>query len=214
MSDNLKGSFKSLCKNHFENASLGKSDLQKLIELQNNYKKLKGESIWTKPWLRVAGMGAAMVLVVLGVFSMNTYYNADLTDKIASDIVNKHHQNAFQTASYDIETDDIEEARTKLSQHGIKLTPSSHTRNLKLRGGKIVNLAGRKAAQLKYINAQNGKSYTVFQAKIPEPLRKTGFQRVVKEINGVKVIMWKERGVLHGMAEDEVKAIPASNTYK
>lgn len=210
----MKDNFKSHCKNHFESSSLCETDVQKFMELQKSYRKLKGGSIWTTPWLRVAGMGAAMVLMAIGVFSMNTYYNTDITTKIAADIVETHNQNLFKSAKWDVETTDLNVATRTLSQRGIKLVPSNQTKNLKLKAGKICNLAGRKAAQLQMVNSENGKSYSVYQAPIPENLRRSGFQRVVKEIDGVKVIMWKEGGLLHGMAEGEVRAIPASNSFK
>lgn len=210
----MKDKFKNHCKHYFQTPDIKDCDLQKLMELQKSYKRLKGENIWTKPWLRVAGMGAAMVLMVIGVFSMNTYYNVDLTDKIALDIVENHNNNLVHQANWEVETADIEVAKQKLSKHGIKLMPTKEVKNLKLKAGKICNLAGRKAAQLKYVNAKSGKRYSLYQAPIPDHLKKTGFQRVVKEIDGVKVILWKERGLLNGMAEGEARAIPASNSYR
>lgn len=206
----MKDLMKNHCKSHFESHKLCKSDLQGLMELQKSYHKMRGRSLWQNSWVRMTSSAAALVLVFLGAFSLNDAFNKPIADKIALDI-SKNHRQFLASNKWDVEADNFQQAANKLTNLGFKLRPTSHTKNLKLKAGKYCNIFGKKAAQLRYVSTKDGKNYTVYQAPLPKKLASQKFNRVTKEVDGVKVIMWKENGLLHGMAEG-AKPVRAFNS--
>jgi len=70
-------------------------------------------------------------------------------------------------------------------------------RHLELVGGRYCTMSGCIAVQLK-LNCPKGREYTLYVVRLEGPLDRVPNSRM--EIDGVAVQLWKERGVLLGLA--------------
>jgi hypothetical protein len=88
-----------------------------------------------------------------------------------------------------------------LNKLGFKLVSSAKidSKDWKLIGGRYCNINGKIAAQLKVHNAKTDSEYTFYQAKLSTDDIENITDNEIN-IDGVKVKLWREKGLLMGLA--------------
>ncbi len=207
----MKGNFKDHLNDYFEKNSLDTKEIAQFMELQKNYKRIRGNEYQRRPWGKIAVYCASLLLVGLGSFNLYERFNIPIEQQIAFEIANNHRKD-LSNKNWDAHGDTIHLVGEKLQNLGFKPQPSSQINSLNIKSGKYCSVLGKLAAQLRYVNNSNGKVYTVYQAPVPPSLLKDRFTSYAKTIDGVRVKLWTEKGLLYGVAEGEGRAIPTNSS--
>ncbi len=123
-------------------------------------------------------------------------------DVIANEIAYNHNK----TLSMEFKGNSINEIKPHFTKLDFNLVPSNRNRvsNFRLIGGRYISINKRLAAQLQLKKKDNKGIVTWYQLPLPKShklLAKDPFNKELEVYsNGVKVIIWKEKGVLHGLA--------------
>jgi hypothetical protein len=96
---------------------------------------------------------------------------------------------------------DLKDVQGHLTKLGFQLISSSkiNRQHWQLIGGRYCNINGKIAAQLKIKNTESNQIYTYYQAKLPGKQLATLSQTEIA-IDGVNVKLWREKGLLMGLA--------------
>lgn len=140
---------------------------------------------------------AAMLVVCLAV-TLSLINQTPLTERIMDEIAYNHKQNMpIEVASNSL--DDIRNYLDKLSFPII--SPSALGKpNWEFLGGRYCSINGKLAAQLKIKNTQDNNIYTLYQAASDGGIAQSGAARLTQMIDGVGVSVWREKGLLLGLA--------------
>ncbi|MCP4320628.1 MAG: hypothetical protein GY951_08265 [Psychromonas sp.] len=174
-------------KAHYQQHSLSELQLEKLQNLSVNNKPSL-----IKPLLAVA----ASSLLALSLYIVNfTGLNyGDISEEIAY-----NHNSQMQMEVF---SESIDGIQSHLNRLGFSLIESAQLagESWQLVGGRYCSISGKIAAQLKIKNLNTLKTYTFYQAKLPEK-----FFNIIQDkeifVDGVSVKMWQENGLLMGLAK-------------
>ncbi|MGB1311228.1 MAG: hypothetical protein ACPG47_08450 [Leucothrix sp.] len=183
-------------KKHYASKSLSDRQLEQLMGMQ--------EALATEPAnkafqnYRYAFYAAACSLFVCLVVTFSLINQAPLSQRVMDEIAYNHQQNMpIEVASSSLE--DIRRYLNKLNFPII--SPSALSRsNWAFLGGRYCSINGKLAAQLKIKNLTDNKVYTLYQAATEAGLEASGKTRLTDMIDGVGVSIWRERGLLLGLA--------------
>ncbi|EPJ55276.1 MAG: hypothetical protein OFPI_04320 [Osedax symbiont Rs2] len=138
---------------------------------------------------------AASAIFALGLylFNFNSPDYTNLTRQIAY-----NHNSKMQM---EVLTPTLNDVKGRLNRLGFNLVSSSKLDREKLHliGGRYCNINGKIAAQMKFQHPDTKKVYTFYQAKFPADII-DNFEEVEVLIDGVKVRLWREKGLLMGLA--------------
>ncbi len=191
---------KKIIQNHFDQYQLSEEQLHRLREIQ---------SVATPPrfasFLKVHRISAAFVsvlaLLVVGTLAWWQPWNQSTSiSSLASEIAYHHNKQM----GMEIESSSLETVRTYLSKLDFPLIESNRfpSSNWELVGGRYCSLKGHIAAQLRLRERSTGKTATFYQLLMPKET--ANFEGTFEEFDqGVKVKLWKERGLLLGVVGDE-----------
>lgn len=212
-------------KSHYASKSLSNNQLNELLDLQevnfssqrltNLEKEMKSSSrdypkSTTEGWqrflpnaqnYRYAFYVTAFMLLgcLFAVYSLLD--RAPLSQRIMSEIVYNHNQDMpIEIASSSLT--DISDYLDKLS-FSIVLPDALSQPNWQLLGGRYCSINGKLAAQLKVKNLKDNSTYTFYQAAIDKKLNKPGAASMTDTIDGVGVSIWREQGLLLGLAREK-----------
>ena len=147
------------------------------------------------PRYRIYGaVAACSVLAVIGfLYQPGHPHMATISKDIA---YNHNSQLQMEVLSPELQT-----VQGRLNRLGFQLVSSSKLEKGKwqLIGGRYCNINGKIAAQMKLRNAESKAIYTFYQAKVPNEFIKT-LNDNETAIDGVKVKLWREKGLLMGLA--------------
>lgn len=156
---------------------------------------------------RLAGALAASLLVATLIFSFfQTGGQDNLVDEIAAEVVDNHlHLKPLEIVSGDI--NDVRDYFTRLDFRPIE---SRYLQDigLQLMGGRYCSLQGITAAQLRFKNLGGDDLHTLYQVGYDPaiyhglPLYDEGEPPVSTYVNGVRVTLWVEKGILFALTED------------
>ena len=180
-------SLKKNLQTHYEQNFLSVEQLDKLQGLAN-----KKHTDRLKPIMAMA----ASVLLALSLYIVNfTGLNyGDISKEIAY-----NHNSQMQMEVFSESIDDIQ---GHLNRLGFSLIESAFLdgKNWELVGGRYCSISGKIAAQLQIKNIDTAKIYTFYQAKLPDK-----FFNIIQDkeisVDGVKVKIWQENGLLMGLAK-------------
>lgn len=199
-------------KTHYNSKSLSENQLNKLLAIQLNSFELNS-SIETKiQWwnrllpsmrnYRYAFYVTAFMLLgcLFAVYSLLD--RAPLSQRIMTEIVYNHKQDMpIEIASSSIT--DISKYLSKLS-FSMVLPGVFSDPNWQLLGGRYCSINGKIAAQLKIKNLKNNSIYTFYQSAIDKDLQKPDTASMNDTIDGVGVSIWREQGLLLGLARENL----------
>lgn len=128
-------------------------------------------------------------------------FSENMSQRIMSEIVYNHNQDMpIEIASSSLT--DISEYLNKLS-FSIVLPSALSEPNWQLLGGRYCSINGKLAAQLKVKNLKDNTISTFYQAAIDkDDLDKSGNVSKSDMIDGVGVSIWREQGLLQGLARE------------
>lgn len=198
-------------KDHFASKSLSENQVNDLLALQANTTEsdlqIRSNSSWWKNLLpssknyRLAFYSTALMLFGALFTVYNLLDKTTTSQRIMTEIVYNHNQQMpSEIASSSIS--DISKYLNKLS-FSMSLPEVLSASNWQLLGGRYCTISGKLAAQLKVKNLNNNKTYTFYQAAINKDLEKSDF-KMTDTIDGVGVSIWREHGLLQGLAEDNL----------
>ncbi|MFD2178262.1 hypothetical protein [Veronia pacifica] len=136
----------------------------------------------------------ASVLLILCVFFFTTKNTLlSVTEEIAY-----NHKTNMQI---EVASESLSEISLHLNRLDFSLINTTFFENDKWRliGGRYCSIGGKIAAQLKVFNITEQKTYTFYQAKIPSNLN-IERERKTLHVDGVDVTLWRENGLLLGLA--------------
>lgn len=171
---------------HYLEKSLNDEQLARLQSLQNT-KTPTQYKVYTS-------IAAGGLLAVLGYL-----YQAEPKhlSTISKDIAYNHNsQLQMEVLSHELQT-----VQGRLNRLGFQLVSSNKLEEGKwqLIGGRYCNINGKIAAQMKLRNAESKAIYTFYQAKVPNEFINSLSDKETA-IDGVKVKLWREKGLLMGLA--------------
>ncbi|MCJ8339561.1 MAG: hypothetical protein MJK10_13920 [Pseudomonadales bacterium] len=138
---------------------------------------------------------AASTIFALGLylFNFSTPDYSNISREIAYNHNSKMQMEVLSPALNDV--------KGHLNRLGFNLVSSSKldSEKLHLIGGRYCNINGKIAAQMKLQHSETKKVYTFYQAKMPADIVDS-FEEVEVLIDGVKVKLWREKGLLMGLA--------------
>jgi hypothetical protein len=191
----MTATLKESAKSYFESFSLTSKQLNQLESLERQYAFQSTNAGQMRRWLWPL---AVMVVGVLLIVYFKPLPDDELNPAgIASEIAYNHNK----TLSLEFKGQSIPEISPHFSKLDFKLVPSTHNKipKLKLVGGRYCSINKQLAAQLRLIETGNLEPLSWYQ--VPLPANQKGLNQEVEVYsNGVKVIMWTEKGVLHGLA--------------
>ena len=174
--------------------------MQRLKNIQSGF---SGPACWSL--LRIAPLrfvAASLVLAVIvgGLFWWSPWKQQTNLASLASEIAYHHNKQMVM----EIESPSTSAVRTYLSKLDFPLIESERfpSTDWELVGGRYCSLKGHIAAQLRMRNKNTGKNVTFYQLLVPKEMADIeGTSEVFEQ--GVKVELWKERGLLLGTAQDQ-----------
>ena len=144
------------------------------------------------------GLGlAATVLLAFGfgLLGQRSQERANRVGVLAAEIALNHHK----ALALDVETPSYDELRQAMPQ--LDFTPvapdSLHGSAYELLGARYCSIGGSIAAQLRLRDA-SGRRATLYELRAPEIAR--GIERAETEVDGLRVSLWREGGLLLGLA--------------
>lgn len=140
----------------------------------------------------------ACLLLVGLVLTVSLINQTPLSQRIMGEIAYNHNQDMpVEVASSSLT--DIGKYLDKLSFPII--SPSALSKaNWQFLGGRYCSINGKLAAQLKLKNLTNNNIYTLYQAATGSGIGKSDTARLTDIIDGVGVSIWREKGLLLGLA--------------
>ena len=203
-------------KTHYEEKSLSESQLNRLMMLQMNAsddvsKTIAGSHTFLKKISnklssllpdfgghRYAFYASACLLLTGLILSLSLLNQGSLTERVMDEIAYNHRQEM-----------PVEVAANTMPVIGDYLNRLSFSlispralldSGWKIVGGRYCSINGKLAAQLKVKNIAEDKIYTLYQASTDGDLTQTGVSMTSGMVDGVKVSIWQEQGLLLGLA--------------
>lgn len=147
---------------------------------------------------RIAAYATTCVLLIGLILLLNLFNQTSLTQRVMDEIAYNHRQEMpVEVAANSISV--IGQYLNRLSFSLI--SPQSLAENgWQLIGGRYCSINGKLAAQLKVRNISENKVYTLYQASTEGKLVQPDASLKSSTVNGVKVLIWSEQGLLLGLA--------------
>lgn len=190
---------KKTIQNHFDQYQLSEEQLRRLREIQS-----RAPLPWLDSFLKVRRISVAFVsvvaLVVIGTLAWWQPWNQSTSiSSLASEIAYHHNKQMVM----EIESPSTSTVRAYLSKLDFPLIESERfpSADWELVGGRYCSLKGHIAAQLRIRNKNTGKNVTFYQLLMPKEMSDLDGTFEVFE-QGVRVELWKERGLLLGTAQE------------
>lgn len=176
----------SQLKTHYAAQQLTNDQLDTLLHLRKaNSKKQK---------LTFASLAASLIIIP-GLF-LYTLLQQDYR-MISKDIAYNHNS----LLQMEVMSGELKTVQGHLNKLGFTLVNSHKIEkgNLQLLGGRYCNINGKIAAQMQLKHNKTNTTYTFYQAKLASDVIEN-FKTHEVIINGVKVKLWQEKGLLMGLA--------------
>lgn len=177
-------------KNYYQEHALSNEQLNRLMNFHRPSRKQLSKS----SWVALFGLAASFVLMI-GLF-WSGQFQSSLSQSVAREIAMNH----IKQMEIEYKGNKIAELAQQMKQLDFQLhrpgeLPISEFR---LVGARYCSIQGQIAAQIKIKDADN-RLYTLFQTQFRESLQ--GLTQAELIVDGVKVTIWNEGGVLFGFAQ-------------
>ncbi len=190
----MKQSLRQLLKEHYAQQSLSQKQLKLLESMEDSH---KGAGSKKRRFTKIFWLAAAAMFAVIFLWSVNPLFYRGKVYQIADEIAYNHRK----MLTPEIRNSSFGEVRDHLAKLDFTMVQVENfkTGEWELIGGRYCSIDKKLAAQLRIKNLTDKQLYTWYQvawatddASLPE-----GFQHYSK---GIKVQLWVEKGVLHGLA--------------
>ena len=164
---------------------------------------------WPKLWISGGLAAAALILLVvfIGVFSPGRMTEgepsvgltgASLTEAIAKEIARNH----YKREKVQFVARDYAELRKKMSKLDFPTIVSARLdpKRLRLLGGRYCSIRGQTANQIK-LKDEKGRIHTLYETRVSDAV--VGFTEGELKVNGLRVSIWRESGLLFGLASPQ-----------
>lgn len=182
--------FKDSLKSHFEELELSNEQLENLQKL--GHKKPKSKKVLGTILFAVAASALAYLFITGGAYDRNL-----ALEKVAQEIAYNHAKGMRP----EVLSKEYEEVSHFLGKLDFALiVPKRFSKDSwELIGGRYCSIAGKIAAQLRLRHRTTGQIYTLYEAQIPQTLKGQVLEADLEK-QGSHVTLWKERGLLLGLA--------------
>lgn len=190
----MKASLKKELNSFYRSTNLSKSQLNELMNLQNG--KAPQKIQWN---LFLAPMVAACVAFL---FVMIKQSELPVFDQIVAEVAHNHHKNMDP----EILSNDLADIQKTLKHLDFTLVASQNfdSDQWTLIGGRYCSIQGKTAAQLKLQNTKDASFYTLYQVPLSTDWNPEMLKNGLKEIDGIVVQTWVEKGLLFALAGPQV----------
>jgi len=188
----VKRTLKESTREHYQKFELPPAQLDHLNQLQRGPKSRERSQLWFK--FSFAAMAVSVLLLSLFLFRGTE----SIAGKIAEEIAYNHNKNI----QLEIKTSSIDDIQNFLSKIDFTLIQSKYlpAGNWELVGARYCSIQGKLAVLMKLKNQSEGKTQTLYQVPYPEDFKKNGPKPLETYVNGVQVKLWREKGLLLGLA--------------
>lgn len=166
-------------------------------------------SWWTTllSWLQGHRYPVAAALVIITIAITTPFLGGG---NILNQVVDEVAYNHNKQMTMEIETANLDEITSYLSKLGFALIGSHELSTIEweILGGRYCSIQGKLAAQLKVRNREDNRTYTFYQALMPQQMANIG--QVENYVDGVKVVLWQEQGLLLGLAGNPAESMSDS----
>jgi hypothetical protein len=191
----MKANLKDSTKEYYESFNLTSKQLNQLESLEREHFFQSSRTSPNKSWF------LPIATLVAGVFLVMYFKPTPDPELYPSGIASEIAYNYNKTLTPEFQGKSISEIKPHFSKLDFNLVSSKHNNisDFKLVGGRYCSINKQLAAQLRLVGNNNKDTVSWYQLPLPAD------QRMIKKnmeiyINGVKVIMWTEKGVLHVLA--------------
>lgn len=198
----MKRSMKKAIIQHSEQQSLSQAQLSALQALKESKKRPNS----LRHYYLAGTLAASLVVLALLLVFIQPVTQKDLVHEIAAEVVQNHlHLKPLEVVSPDL--DDLRNYFNRLDFRPVESRYLQET-GLQLAGGRYCSLQGITAAQLRFTKMGSDQLHTLYQVSYdPEvfqklPLYDQGEAPVSTFVNGIKVTLWVEKGILFALTED------------
>lgn len=177
---------------HYQGFELSSEQLDNLGQVQRE----QGER--ERPQLLYKASFAAMAVSVLLLILFLFRGTVPLTGVIAEEIAYNHNKQM----KTEIKTSSINQIQSFLSKVDFTIIQSDYlpAETWEIAGARYCSIQGRLAVQMRVKNMMTGKTQTLYQVPYPRGLDNSKTMPMETYINGVQVKLWKEKGLLLGLA--------------
>lgn len=159
-----------------------------------------------RPRLGLA-LAASLVLALMVALPLALRQPQDLVDEIAAEVVHNH----LRLKPLEVRADNLEAVGDYFTQLDFRLAQTAllQGEGLQLLGGRYCSLQGITAAQLRLQDNETGTLQTLYQTRYDPaifkqlPKLEEGAPPRSTYIDGIKVQVWVEKGLLFARTEDE-----------
>ncbi len=190
-------------KQHFAGQQLSGQQLARLQRLQQSTEEASDpvapgdrsrQRVGHYRW-PLSAVAAAMLAIVLSVWF---YRPGPAVERVVAEIAYNHNQ----AIAVEVESGSIPVLDRQLSRLEFALIASARLpeSEWQLLGGRYCMINGRLAAQIKVRQLSKDRIYTLYQASLPKGL--SNLNATEQLADGVRVRLWREQGLLLGLAGD------------
>ena len=187
----MNKNFKDSLKEHFADIQISDEKFKQLQELDNK------ASRFAKVRRNIVFASIAAMFLGAMIFTYQSQNKVILISDIASEIVYNHNKQM----SPEIFTSDpakIGAFLEKLDFHFV-MPKLLLGKSWKVVGARYCSIGGKIAAQLRIMNTNSGKFYTLYEANLPDKLESKKVSESYEKA-GSYVKVWDEKGLLMGLA--------------
>ncbi len=191
----MKANLKDSAKAYYESFNLTSKQLNQLESLEREHFFQSSKTSPNRSWL------LPIATLVAGVFLVLYFKPTPELDVYPNGIASEIAYNHNKTLTLEFPGKSIPEIRPHFSKLDFNLVSSKHNNisNFKLVGGRYCSINRQLAAQLRLVGNNDNDTISWYQLPLPPDQRMIQKNLVIYK-NGVKVIMWTEKGVLHVLA--------------
>ena len=141
---------------------------------------------------------ACMLMIMCLVVAFSMLKAPPLSKRIMNEIAYNHKQDM----PIEVASNSLDEIRNYLNKLSFPIiSPSALALpDWQFLGGRYCSINGKLAAQLKIKNLKDDTIYTLYQASTEAGIDQSGEARVTQMIDGIGVSIWREKGLLLGLA--------------
>ncbi len=188
----MKNPLKEQVHKHYQNFELSSEQLDNLDQVQRERGERERSQLLFKA--SFTAMAASVLLLILYLFRGTV----PLPGEIAEEIAYNHNKQM----KMEIKTSSLDPIQSFLSKVDFTIIQSEYlpAETWEIVGGRYCSIQGRLAVQMRVKNIMTGKTQTLYQVPYPRDLENSKTIPMDTYVNGVQVKIWKEKGLLLGLA--------------
>ncbi len=191
----MKSNLKEATKDYYNSFKLSSKQLNQLESLEREHHFQASKTPTNKNWF------LPIATLVAGIFLVMYFKPSPEPETYHSGLANEIAYNYNKTLSPEFRGRSIPEIKQHFSKLDFQLVSSQHNKisDFKLIGGRYCSINKQLAAQLKLVGNNNNETLSWYQLPLPRDQRIINRNTEIYH-NGVKLVMWTEKGVLHVLA--------------